>query len=131
MSAELTRRERQLLEVLYKLGEATANEIGEAMPVQLANATVRTQLRVLEQKGMVKHRVDGKRFIYRPAIARKSAATKALRKVLDIFFKGSVDDALAAHLADPKTKLSYDQIQRLKELVEQLSEPERDEDESH
>jgi predicted transcriptional regulator len=69
---------------VYTLGEATANEILEALPVELANPTVRTQLRILEQKGAVKHRCDGKRIVYRPVAPRKSAATSALRRVLDV-----------------------------------------------
>lgn len=117
MQSNLTRRERQILEVIYQLGEATANEIVAAMPDELANATVRTQLRTLEAKGAVMHRRDGKRFVFGPAVPRKSAATTALRRVLDIFFGGSVEDALAAHLADPKTNLSDDEIKRLRRLL--------------
>ncbi|MGN6546090.1 MAG: BlaI/MecI/CopY family transcriptional regulator [Aureliella sp.] len=125
MSAELTRRERQILDLLYKLGEASASDICDGLPIELANATVRTQLRILEEKGVVKHRRDGKRFLYRPAVPRKSAATSALRKVLDVFFKGSVEDALAAHLADPKTKLDAEQIERLRKLIDQFKDTER------
>lgn len=118
LKSEHTIRERQILDVLYQLGEATASEVVEAMPVELANATVRTLLRILEEKGAVKHRVDGKRFIYYPAVPQKSAAKSAFRKVLDVFFAGSVEEALAAHFADPKTKLSEEQLQRLKALID-------------
>ena len=123
--SNLTRRERQILEVIYRLGEATANEIVAAMPDELANATVRTQLRTLESKGAVQHRRDGKRFIYGPAVPRKSAAATALRKVLDIFFGGSVENALAAHLADPKTSLSDDEIKRLRRLLSEHDQREK------
>jgi predicted transcriptional regulator len=88
-------------------------------PDHLANATVRTQLRGLEEKGAVKHRRHGKRFVYRPAVPRKSAAVSALRKVVETFFGGSVEDALATHLADPKTKLSDDEIKRLRRILNQ------------
>ena len=125
MHSNLTRRERQILEVIYRLGEATANEIVAAMPDELANATVRTQLRTLESKGAVQHRRDGKRFIYGPAVPRKSAAATALRKVLDIFFGGSVENALAAHLADPKTSLSDDEIKRLRRLLSEHDQREK------
>jgi BlaI family penicillinase repressor len=118
LQADLTRRERQILEVIYKLGEATANEIIEHLPDELANATVRTQLRTLEQKGAVKHRREGKRFVFRPAVPHKSAARSALRKVLDVFFAGSVEDALAAHLADPNAKLDVERIRRLRNLID-------------
>ncbi len=105
--------------MIYRLGEATANEVVDALPDNLANATVRTQLRQLEAKGVVKHRRDGKRFVFRPAVPRHSAAKSAFRKVLDIFFSGSVEDALAAHLADPNTRLSDDEIKRLRRLLNQ------------
>lgn len=105
--------------MIYQLGESTANEIVAAIPDNLANATVRTQLRTLEQKGAVVHRRDGKRFVYRPAESRKSAATVAFRKVLNVFFGGSVEVALATHLADPKTKLSDEDLQRLRRLLSQ------------
>ena len=117
MRADLTRRERQVLEVIYQLGESTANEIVAAMPDNLANATVRTQLRALEGKGAVKHRREGKQFVFAPTVPRESAAMRALRRVLDVFFGGSVEDALAAHLADPKTKLDEAEIKRLRRLL--------------
>ncbi|WP_182866886.1 BlaI/MecI/CopY family transcriptional regulator [Rhodopirellula sp. JC639] len=119
MRSDLSRRERQIMEVIYQLGEPTANEIVAAMPDPLANATVRTQLRTLESKGVVKHRREGKQFVYFPAVPRKNAAVKAFRKVLEIFFGGSVEDALATHLADPKTKLSDDQVKRLRQLLKE------------
>jgi len=118
LRSDLPRRERQVLEVLYTLGEASAQEIVDALPGTAANATVRTQLRMLEEKGAVKHRRQGKRFIFSPTVTHKKAANTALRKVLDLFFNGSVEHALAAHLADPKANLDSDQIQRLRDLVE-------------
>ena len=118
MESEFTIRERQILDVLYQLGSATANEVVEALPVELANATVRTLLRILEEKGAVKHRVDGKKFIFYPSVPQKSAARSALRKVLNVFFAGSVEEALATHLADPKTKLTAEQVKRLKDLID-------------
>ncbi len=117
MRSDLTRRERQILEVIYRLGESTANQIVAAMPDELANATVRTQLRVLEEKGVVVHRRDGKQFVYSPAEPRKSAAASALRKVVEVFFGGSVENALAAHLADPKIKLSEGEVERFRQLL--------------
>lgn len=123
---QLTRREQQIMEVLYRLGEGTANEIVEELPDQPANATVRTLLRIMEEKGAVKHKQDGKRFVYRPALAKKSAAASALKKVLDVFFQGSVEDALATHLADPKNKLSADDLDALHKLIEEHR-PERKE----
>ncbi len=118
MKADVSRRERQILEVIYRLGEASANEIMAELPDELANATVRTQLRIMEEKGIVKHSRQGRKFVYRPAVPRKAAAKSALRSVLDVFFGGSVEDALAIHLADPKVKMDAAQLQRLQELIE-------------
>ncbi|MGN6134547.1 MAG: BlaI/MecI/CopY family transcriptional regulator [Aureliella sp.] len=119
VGADLTRRERQILDVIYRLGEASASDIVEALPDQPANATVRTLLRILEGKGVVTHRRDGKRFVYRSAKSRESAAKSAFKHVIDVFFGGSVGDALATHLADPKAKLDPQQIQRLRDLIDQ------------
>lgn len=119
LRSDLSRRERQILEVIYRLEEASANEIADALPDKLANATIRTQLRALEEKGAVKHRCEGRRFLFRPAVARKAAAKSALRTVLDVFFGGSVEDALATHLADPKAKLAPEQLQRLRKLIDE------------
>lgn len=119
MRSDLTRRERQILEAIYRLGEASANQITDALPDHLANATVRTLLRVMEEKGVIKHRRDGRRFLYRPSVPHKAAAKSALRSVLDVFFGGSVEDALATHLADPKAKLDVEQLQRLRTLIDQ------------
>ena len=119
MRSDLSRRERQILEELYRRGEATASEIQASVADDLANATIRTQLRILEEKGAVTHRRDGKRFVYRPAQSRRSAAETALRKLLDVFFGGSVEQALSTHLADPKTQLSPDEIRRLRRLLDE------------
>ncbi len=117
MRSDLSRREREILEIIYQRGECTANEIQSSLHDDLANATVRTQLRSLEAKGAVEHRRVGKQYVYQPSVPRTSAAISALRRVVDVFFKGSMDDALAAHLADPKTKLSDDEVKRLRRLL--------------
>lgn len=114
---ELARRERQILEVLYRLGEATASEVCDALDASLANATVRTQLRVMEQKGIIDHRQDGRRFVFFPKIPKPKAAGGALQSVLKTFFQGSVEKALAAHFADPSTRLDEAELQRLQELI--------------
>lgn len=115
---ELARRERQILDLLYRLGEATANEICEALNDSLANATVRTQLRVMEQKGVVSHRIDGRRFIFFPTTPKRKAAGSALQSVLKTFFGGSVEQALAAHLADPSSRLDDEELRRLRDLID-------------
>ncbi len=119
MRTDLSRRERQILEVIYRLGEASANEIAAQLPDDLANATVRTQLRIMEEKGAIKHRSEGRKFLYRAAGSKQSAAKSALKTVLDVFFGGSVEHALVTHLNDPKAKIDADEIQRLRELIDQ------------
>ena len=126
MREDLTRRERQILDVLYRLEEASASEIVEAMPDELANATVRTQLRFLEEKGAVTYRREGKKFLYRAIKPKKNAAKTALRSVLNVFFGGSIEDAVATNLADPKSKLSSDQLERLRNLIDEHSKAKED-----
>ncbi len=118
LRTDVSRRERQILDVLYRLGEASANDVVRELPAPLANATVRTQLRIMEQKGIVQHRCEGKRFMFRPSTPRQSAAKAALRGVLNVFFGGSLEDALATHLSDPKAKLDAEQLLRLRKLIE-------------
>lgn len=120
MSKPLSRRERQILEVLFELGEASADAVREALGEPLANATVRTMLRKMEAKGSVVHREEGKRFLYKPVQSRKVAGKSALRRVLDTFFDGSVENAIAAHLLDNRQKIDPNELNRLKVLVDTL-----------
>jgi BlaI family transcriptional regulator, penicillinase repressor len=115
---DLTRRERQLVEILYELGEGTAQQIRESMGNESADATIRTLLRILEEKKVVTHRLDGKRFVYRPLVSKNTAASSALRKVLDVFFGGSLEKALSLHLANPHTTIDEDEAKRLYALIE-------------
>ena len=121
MHSGLSRRERQIVDILYLTGEASAEQVREAMADPPSDATVRTLLRILIEKGVVKHRRDGRRFLYQPRKTKSGAGKSALRRVLDVFYSGSVEDALAAHLSDPKTKLDNEQIERLRELIEQAA----------
>ena len=100
--------------------------IAAGMPDELANATVRTQLRFLEEKGAVTYRREGKKFLYRAIKPKKNAAKTALRSVLNVFFGGSIEDAVATHLADPKSKLSSDQLERLRNLIDEHSKAKED-----
>jgi predicted transcriptional regulator len=118
---ELSRRERQIVDVLFERVEASAAEIRGAMSDPPSDATVRTILRILEEKGLVKHRRDGKRFVYRMRKSKAGEGKTALRRVLDVFYGGSVEDALAAHLADPKAQLSAEELQRLREMIDQVA----------
>ena len=113
----LTRREREIMNALFRLGRATAAEIMAAMPAPPGYSTVRTQLRVLEEKGHVRHEEVGLRYVYMPTVARRSAARSALRHIVDTFFEGSNAKAVAALLGGESSRLSDDELDRIAELV--------------
>src|SRR5580765_5242280 len=96
--AVLTRRERQIVDILYRRGRATAGEVMEELPDSPSYSTVRTQLRVLEEKGHVRHETDGLKFVYIPAAPRHTVRKSALRHLVETFFDGSVEQAVAALL---------------------------------
>ncbi len=117
----LSRRERQVMEVIYTRGEASAHQVLKDLPDPPTRTAVRTFLRILEDKGHLVHRKEGREFIYRPTRAPQQAARSALRRMLSTFFGGSMEGAVAAYLADPGTKLSAEEISRLRDLVEQAA----------
>ena len=114
----LTKRERQIMDALYRLGRATAAEIVQEMPGAPGNSTVRTQLRVLETKGHVRHEEHGLRYVYVPTVPRHSARRSALRHLVDTFFDGSSAKAVAALLGGEASKVSDDDLDRIAEIVE-------------
>jgi BlaI family transcriptional regulator, penicillinase repressor len=115
--AGLTKRERQIMDVLYRLGRATAAEIMEQVPGAPGYSTIRTQLRVLENKGHVRHEEQGLRYIYLPTVPRRSAGRSALRHLVDTFFDGSSAKAVAALLGGEGSGISDYELQRIAELV--------------
>ena len=115
--AGLTRRERQIMDVLYRLGRATAAEVLEALPGSPHYSTVRTQLRVLEDKGHVRHESDGLRYVYLPTVARSTARRAALRHLVDTFFDGSAASAVTALLGHDAGRLSDDELDRIDAVV--------------
>ena len=116
--ASFTRRERQIMDVLFRRGRATAAEVMDELPGEPSYSTVRTQLRVLEEKGHVRHEFDGVRFVYMPAVARHAARKSALRHLVDTFFDGSAEKAVAALLGGEGARLTDDQIDRIAALIE-------------
>ena len=114
----LTRRERQIMDILYKRGRATANEVLADLPGTPHYSTVRTQLRVLEEKGHVTHEEHGLRYVYMPAIPRRAARKSALRHLVDTFFDGSAEQVVAAVLGGEGSKLSDEELDRIFEIVE-------------
>lgn len=114
----LTRRERQIMDILYRLGRATAAEMMEALPGTPHSSTVRTQLRILEEKGHVRHEEEGLRFIFMPAVPRHTARRSALKHLVETFFDGSTEKAVAALLGADASRLSEDELERIAELIE-------------
>lgn len=119
---ELSRRERQIMDIVFRLGEATISEVVETMPDAPNRTSVRTLMRILEEKGHLKHREQGRSFIYRPTETRKRAGKSAMRRVLSTFFEGSLEHAVAAHLSDPNSKLTAEQERRLVDLIRESRE---------
>jgi predicted transcriptional regulator len=114
----LSRRERQIMDVLYRLGRATANEVMDALAGQPNYSTVRTQLRVLEGKGHVRHEEHGLRFIYMPTVPRHTARQSALRHLMETFFEGSAEKMLSTLLGSDGSRLSEGELERLALLIE-------------
>jgi len=115
--ATLSRRERQIMDILYRRGRATAGEVLADLTGDPSYSTVRTQLRVLEDKGHVHHEEVGLRYVYVPAVPRRAARKSALRHLVDTFFEGSSEQAVAALLGGEATSLSDDDLKRIAELV--------------
>ena len=114
----LSRRERQIMDVVYRLGQATAIEVMELLPDPPGNASVRKLLRILEEKGYLHHRRKGNRYIYSPTISAEKARASALRHLMDTFFKGSAARAVVALLNMPESELSEDERELISGLIE-------------
>jgi BlaI family transcriptional regulator, penicillinase repressor len=106
------------MDILYRLGRAPANEVMAALPGEPNYSTVRTQLRVLETKGHVRHEEHGLRYIYIPTIPRHAVRQSALRHLLDTFFEGSAEKMLSTLLGSAGAKLSEEELERLGQLIE-------------
>jgi predicted transcriptional regulator len=113
----LSRRERQIMDVLYRKGRATAAEIMRELPGDPSDSTVRTQLRVLEAKGHVRHEEQGLRYVYMPVVPRRAVRKSALRHMVETFFDGSVEKVVAALLGGESARLSDEELARIAELV--------------
>jgi predicted transcriptional regulator len=117
-AAALTKRERAIMDVLYRLGRGTAAEVLAALPGSPHDSTVRTQLRVLEEKGHVRHESDGLRYVYLPTVARNAARKAALRHLVDTFFDGSAAGAVTALLGRDGGRLSDEELDRIEALLQ-------------
>jgi BlaI family transcriptional regulator, penicillinase repressor len=118
-SSGLGARERQILEAIYQLEEASVAEVLANLADPPSYSAVRTMIRVLEQKGLLRHRQMGTKYVYRPTRSRESAARSALAHVMQTFFGGSATDSMAAILDDSATRLTENDLQRLEQLIDQ------------
>lgn len=114
----VSRRERQILDVLFRKKEATAAEIQAELPDPPGYSAVRALLRILEEKGHIRHREDGPRYVYLPVVEEAAARRSALRHVLDTFFEGSAAGAMAALLGGDGGKLSQEELARMESLIQ-------------
>lgn len=115
----LSRREREIMDILYAKGEASVTDVQEGLDDAPTGMAIRRLLSIMEEKGHVRRTKDGRKHLYRPARAKKKVGMEALRHVLDTFFEGSVDDALALHLTEGDTDVTDEQLRRMKRLIEE------------
>ena len=120
---ELSRRERQIIDILYSQGRSTAAEVQTALPDPPSYSAVRAMLRILEEKGHVRHEQDGPRYVYLPTVGRDNAKKSALRHMLRTFFDGSAEQAISALLDDESSKLSEAELERLARMINQARRP--------
>jgi len=114
----LSRRERQIMEIVYRLGSATSAEVLELLPDPPSYSAVRAMLRILEEKGHLTPRHDGPRYVYSPVVPRTTARQSALRSLVKTFFDGSATQAVAALLDMSESRLSGDEADQLARLIE-------------
>ena len=118
-AAQLSRRERQIMEIVYERGRATAAEVRAHMPDPPSYSAVRAMLRILEEKGHLRHEQDGPRYAFLPTVPREEASETALRKLVRTFFGGSPEGAMAALLDLESDQLDEKALQRLSEMIEE------------
>src|SRR5215213_4193436 len=114
----LSRREREIMDILYREDALTASEVVEQLPGNPSNSTVRTLLRILEEKGHVKHEQQGMRYLYTPTVNREKARRSALRHLVSTFFEDSPEAVVSTLLDERSLKLSDEQLEALAQLIE-------------
>jgi len=114
----LSRRERQIMEVIYRRGSATVSEVRAELPDPPSYSAVRATLRILEEKGLLRHRQDGPRYVFRPTTPRGKARERALSQLLRTFFDDSPEEAVAALLDLSREDLSQDELDRIARLID-------------
>jgi predicted transcriptional regulator len=121
----LSRRERQIMDILYQRGKASASDVREAMEDAPGYSAVRAMLRVLEEKGHVKHQAEGLKYVYVPVVAREKAKRSAVKHLLDTFFAGSPEQIVAALLDVSATRLTREELDRMSEMIEKAKREEK------
>ena len=117
--ANLSRRERQIMDVVYRLGKAAVSDVLERLPDPPSYSAVRALMRILEEKGHLRHEVDGPRYVYLPTVPQGDAQVSALSHMVRTFFGGSTEAAVAALLDLPENGLSQPELDRLSQLIEE------------
>jgi len=115
---KLTRREREIMDILYRRGRATAGEVMQDLTGEPSYSTVRAQLRVLKEKGHVRYEEQGLRYVYLPIVPRHEVRQSALRHMVETFFEGSTQKVVAALLGSEGSRISREELDRIAELVE-------------
>jgi predicted transcriptional regulator len=115
---ELTRRERQIMDVIYRHGRATAAEVQQGMPEPPSYSAVRATLRLLEEKGQLSHLREGQRYVYLPTTPRSEAGQTALERLVSTFFAGSVERVVSTLLDSESLDLTEDELSRIAEMIE-------------
>ena len=121
----LSRRERQIMDIVYRLGKATVGEVMEQLTGEPSYSTVRAQLRVLEEKGHLRHEEHGLRYVYIPKLPRHVVRQSALQHLIDTFFEGSPGKAVAALLGKEGFKISEEELDGIADLIEKARKEER------
>ena len=116
--SHLTRRERQIMDILYQNGKASAQEVRDAMPDAPSYSAVRAMLRVLEEKGHVKHQKEGMKYVFTPVVTAGKAKRSAVKHVLDTFFQGSTEQIVAALLDVSSSRLTREELDRMAQMIE-------------
>ena len=123
--ATLSKRERQIMDILYRRGRATANEVMSELSTDTTYSTVRSQLRTLEEKGHVRHEEIGLRYVYTPTTPRHAVRQSALKHLIDTFFGGSTEKVVSALIGTDASNLSDEELERVSELIEKAKKERR------
>lgn len=122
---DLSRRERQIMQVVFAKGSATAKQIVDAIPDSPSRTAIRTILTILVEKKLLKYKRVSREYVYSPTGSKETASRGALQNVLSTFFSGSLENLIASHFSDPKTKLGDKELARLEKMIKQARKTEK------